>query len=131
MASLKQKLEEAGAALASAKEQLAMAQRNWDELFKQATAGGKSKRPALGIVATVNAMLPPTRAVDRIESVLCADAHRKFSYQDIADRTDLPVPSVKALLYRMKKAGKALRVGRGRWQAAQPTLTNLDAMKAQ
>lgn len=126
MASAKQKLQNAAAEVEKARAAFQDAQRRFDELFKQITDGIKLKRgKATTIVALDSPKTEPSkRAVDKIEAVLLEDRSKQFSYEQIASKSKVPVPSLKTLIYRLKKDGKAERVGRGLWQATQMKLSN-------
>ena len=119
MATLKEKLEEAAVELSMAKYELAEAQKRFDELFKQAQ-GRKNKR-IQAQEKVEKATNPPDsldeRLIARIEDYLFRHKQEPHKVKEIAEAIGSSVHTVRTLLYRLKKIGKALRVSRGMWQA--------------
>jgi hypothetical protein len=123
---LKQKLQEAAIEVAGLKRMLAEAERNFDLLYKQATSGSKGKKisPADSTNSddenkSVQKTLSQLAAnfTDRVLALLTSEPDKEWGYDDILkelpgiQKTTLPT-----LLFRLKKAGKVAKVGRGLWK---------------
>jgi len=129
MASPKQKLEQAAEELVEAKLRLKAAQEKFDVLYRQAVSGSKAKRSSPGTIQEtvrttqiINAV-NEISATSRIENVLDSDGNKSWNYQEIEKiLPDIPKSSIRALLYKLKNNGKALKVGRGLWKSTQPAL---------
>src|SRR5437879_2104263 len=128
MANLKDKLEEAALELGRVKFELYEAQKRFDLLYKRVAEGGRPAKTPRGsksqtppVPAAAAAAAPasqPGRISDRIEAVLNSDPRKKWKYDNIAEK--LPSVSrntIRALLFKLRKDGKALKVGRGQWKA--------------
>jgi hypothetical protein len=114
MAGIKQKFEDAAVELADAKRKLADAQAKFDALFKQIKRGGNS---ASAGQTTDDAELPEN-ASEQIISTLKSNAGKEWSYGEL--ETALPAiakNSLRALLYKLKRANKVQKAGRGKWKA--------------
>ena len=128
---LKQKLQEAAIEVADLKRMLADAERNFDALYKQVTSGAKAKKssPTEGvndqsyqdeaIKIFAKAFQPAANFTDRIEALLISEPNKEWSYGDIKQKLpDIPNTTVPSLLFRLKKNGKAIKAGRGKWRAS-------------
>ena len=131
MANLKEKLEQAALELGRAKFELNEAQRRVDLIYKRVAEGGKPTKTASQAKpqtppspVTALAEAPPERpgrVSDRIEAVLVSDPRKKWNYDAIGEK--LPGVSkntIRALLFKLRKDGKASKVGRGQWKAPKP-----------
>jgi predicted Rossmann fold nucleotide-binding protein DprA/Smf involved in DNA uptake len=123
----KQKVQDAAMNLAFAKSAYEQAQKEFDEAFKEATSGPRAKKGA--VPSSENGDIQPQPGEDvaktsmaKIEQALASDQNKQFKYKEIEKLTGLPIPSIKAFLFRLKKQGKANKVGRGLWQTCQLTL---------
>ena len=128
---LKQKLQEAAIEVANLKRMLVEAERNFDALYKQVTSGAKAKKntPTDGtndensqdetIKLFGNMISPAANFTDRIGALLISEPNKEWSYADIKKKLpDVPNTTIPSLLFRLKKNGKAVKSGRGKWKAA-------------
>jgi uncharacterized coiled-coil protein SlyX len=114
MAGIKQKIEDAALELAEAKRRLADAQDKFDALFKQIKRGGNSATAG----QTTDEPELPENASEQIITTLKSDTGKEWSYAAL--ETALPKiakNSLRALLYKLKRANKVQKAGRGKWKA--------------
>jgi hypothetical protein len=119
--SLKTKLQEAAVAVEDLRRQLAEAERNYDALFKQATGGAKAKRLTTTTTQTTTPQpqVPTANFTDRIVALLSSNTEKEWSYGEIKKALpDIPDTTTPSLLFRLKKQGKVMKVGRGKWKVA-------------
>lgn len=131
MASPKQKLERAAEELVEAKQRLKAAQEQFDALYRQVVSGARSKKTsgnntlaeAASRTARTIEIVSEISATNRILDVLETDANKGWGYPEIEKiLPDIPKNSIRALLYKLKKDGKAIKAGRGLWRSTQPVL---------
>ncbi len=104
--------------LTAARTELAAAQAEWDSLYKQAT-NQRQARTTAGASKNGDADNLSENAPDQITEVLRSNPSKEWDYDDINQRLpSVPRASVRVFLYKLKKDGKALKVGRGKWKAA-------------
>jgi hypothetical protein len=120
MATLKQRLEQAGAKLAEAKRNVELAQKEFDELFRQAT-GARSGKKQTDPSEKGSEVVDDTssRLVDRVAAVLFETPLREHRYQDIAEKLCTTPATVRAMLNKLRAEGRAHRTGPAVWKANQ------------
>src|SRR5687768_9178472 len=125
MASLKQKLEQAAFELAEAKATVNVKQQAFDALYRQVASGAKSRRaPTSSVIldspnGATNGVASEDELTmtDQIMSVLVSDRNKAWNYAEIHTAVpNVPVSSIRALLFRLKRHGKAEKAGRGKWK---------------
>src|SRR5438552_11916800 len=126
MRNLKDKLEDAALELGRAKFELYEAQKRFDALYKRIAEGGKTQKPGRRVSIDKTALERTTKSgfdnsmtvIARIESLLNSDPKKKWDYDQIS--ASIPKArknTIRALLFKLRKEGKAFKVGRGQWQA--------------
>lgn len=124
MASLKQKLEQAAIELADAKRILKQKQDAWDLLYRQATGGRASKKESNQSQSETGDSGVIGGVTERIVAILASDTSKEWKYKEIHKKLeDVPIPSLRAMMFKLQKDQKAIKAGRGRWKAA--TVVNL------
>ncbi|SRR6266511_1585573 len=134
MANLKEKLEEAAFELGRVKFELYEAQKRFDALYKRIAEGGKMHQTTPPIGKKKNAEERTTRQAfnssmtvsDRIEVILNSDPKKKWDYSQIsAMLPGVARNTIRALLFNLRKEGKAFKVGRGQWKSPKPIHSDL------
>jgi hypothetical protein len=128
---LKQKLQEAATEVSDLKRMLADAERNFDAIYKQVIGGAKAKKNApiepedveiaTGQENLLASMYQPSTPnfTDSIWALLVSEPDKEWSYGDIKKKLPaIPNTTIPSLLFRLKKNGKAVKMGRGKWKAA-------------
>jgi hypothetical protein len=133
MASIKQRLEDAGARLCAAKSELAKAQEEWDALFERAVSGGRGTTKPVdfddpdGSEEELDKFIlenAPT-AVNLIAGVLNSNTEKEWDYDEISGRLPtIPRASIRVVLYKLKEEKKAEKTGRGTWKALPARILN-------
>lgn len=139
MPSIKEQLQEAAVELYQAKFNMNEAQEKFDALFERIAAGTRAKGQKNSRAATLKAAqeqasllevnstrtTQPTKVSDKIQAVLNSIPNRKWTYDEItAQLPETTRNTIRALLFKLKKDGKAQKAGRGRWKAAQAIHVN-------
>jgi hypothetical protein len=123
--SLKQKLQEAAVAVEDCRRKLEQAEQLYDSLFKQATSGTKSKKPAAASEpGTTTAPAPHANGApvanftDRIRAILTAAPQKEWTNSELQKHLpDIPTTTLPSLLHRLRTKGKVVKVGYGKWRA--------------
>jgi DNA invertase Pin-like site-specific DNA recombinase len=120
MASLKQRLELAAVRLADAKNMLAAAQKEFDELFRLASDRGAKGAKAKPASPPPVEAVPQGRIKDLVAQILLQAPLRPHRYQEIAAKLQTTPATVRAILNKMRAAGQAERdrvAGPSMWRA--------------
>ena len=60
------------------------------------------------------------------EAVLLSDTNKEWNYEELEKALpDIPKTSIRALLFKLKKDGKADKAGRGLWKSTERKVVNL------
>lgn len=122
MATLKDKFEAATEKVVQAKHALAEAEKERDAIYKM-IAVGKPKKMQAGdsalVVMPTSADPQKDSATDRIMGVILSQPDKVFAYEDFFKALpDVPKPTVRALLFKLRSEGKTKKEGRGKWKSA-------------